>query len=146
NRACSSSIRLTACSTSIASPLAAAMRVDVFSIFPDYFEGPVRASLLGRARERGLIDLRVHDPREHATDTHRTVDDTPFGGGAGRLAAPAVPAVGGRATVRPADRRAACATRRLLVALRPVRGGRPARRRPPLRRRALGRRLRASRR
>ncbi|HYV59462.1 MAG TPA: tRNA (guanosine(37)-N1)-methyltransferase TrmD [Acidimicrobiia bacterium] len=64
------------------------MRVDVFSIFPDYFEGPVRASLLGRARERGLIDLRVHDPREHATDTHRTVDDTPFGGGAGMVMTP----------------------------------------------------------
>jgi tRNA (guanine37-N1)-methyltransferase len=64
------------------------MRVDVFSIFPAYFEGPLRASLLGRARDRGLIDVRVHDPREHATDAHRSVDDTPFGGGAGMVMTP----------------------------------------------------------
>jgi tRNA (guanine37-N1)-methyltransferase len=64
------------------------MRVDVFSIFPAYFEGPMRASLLGRACERGLIDVRVHDPREHAADAHRSVDDTPFGGGAGMVMTP----------------------------------------------------------
>ena len=64
------------------------MRVDVFSIFPSYFEGPLRASLLGRACERGLIDVRVHDPREHAADAHRRVDDTPFGGGAGMVMTP----------------------------------------------------------
>ena len=64
------------------------MRVDVFTIFPEYFDGPLRASLLGRARERGLIDVRVHDPRQHATDAHRSVDDTPFGGGAGMVMTP----------------------------------------------------------
>jgi tRNA (guanine37-N1)-methyltransferase len=64
------------------------MRVDVFTIFPAYFEGPLRASLLGRAREHGLIDVRVHDPRDHATDTHRSVDDTPFGGGPGMVMTP----------------------------------------------------------
>ena len=64
------------------------MRVDVFTIFPEYFDGPLRASLLGRARERGLIDVRVHDPREYATDAHRSVDDTPFGGGAGMVMTP----------------------------------------------------------
>lgn len=64
------------------------MRVDVFTIFPEYLEGPLRASLLGRARERGLIDVRVHDPRAHATDAHRSVDDTPFGGGAGMVLTP----------------------------------------------------------
>ncbi len=64
------------------------MRVDVFTIFPAYFEGPLRSSLLGRACERGLVDLRVHDPREHATDAHHTVDDTPFGGGAGMVLMP----------------------------------------------------------
>ena len=64
------------------------MRVDVFTIFPEYFEGPLRASLLGRAHERGLIDVRVHDPRDHATDAHRSVDDTPFGGGAGMVMTP----------------------------------------------------------
>ena len=64
------------------------MRVDVFTIFPEYFDAPLRASLLGRARERGLIDVRVHDPREHAGDAHRSVDDTPFGGGAGMVMTP----------------------------------------------------------
>lgn len=64
------------------------MRVDVFTIFPEYFDGPLRASLLGRARESGLLDVRVHDPREFATDRHRSVDDVPFGGGAGMVMTP----------------------------------------------------------
>ena len=87
------------------------MRVDVFTIFPDYFESPLRASLLGRARESGLLDVRLHDPRDFATGNHRSVDDTPFGGGAGMVMSPEplfaafeasaaprplVPAVGGR--------------------------------------------------
>ena len=55
------------------------MRVDVFTIFPAYLEGPLSSSPLGRARERGLLDVRVHDPREHTTDPHRSVDHTPFG-------------------------------------------------------------------
>jgi tRNA (guanine37-N1)-methyltransferase len=65
-----------------------AVRIDVFTIFPEYLEGPLGASLLGRARERGLLDVRVHDPRGHAIDAHRSVDDTPFGGGAGMVMAP----------------------------------------------------------
>ena len=64
------------------------MRVDVFSIFPEYFVAPLNTSLLGRACERQLIDMRVHDPREYATDAHRSVDDTPFGGGAGMVMTP----------------------------------------------------------
>ncbi len=64
------------------------MRVDVFTIFPAYLEGPLHSSLLGRAHERGLVDVRVHDPREHTTDQHRSVDDTPFGGGAGMVMRP----------------------------------------------------------
>ncbi|HZP29089.1 MAG TPA: tRNA (guanosine(37)-N1)-methyltransferase TrmD [Acidimicrobiia bacterium] len=64
------------------------MRVDVYSIFPEYLDGPLGVSLLGRARERGLLDVRVHDPRDWATDRHRSVDDTPFGGGAGMVMAP----------------------------------------------------------
>jgi len=64
------------------------MRIDVFTIFPALVEGFAAASLLGKARERGLIDLRVHDPRDHTTDVHRTVDDTPFGGGAGMVLRP----------------------------------------------------------
>jgi tRNA (guanine37-N1)-methyltransferase len=64
------------------------MRIDVFSIFPDYFEGPLRVSLLGRARDLGLLDVRVHDLRDWSTDRHRSVDDTPFGGGAGMVLTP----------------------------------------------------------
>jgi tRNA (guanine37-N1)-methyltransferase len=64
------------------------VRVDVYSIFPEYLDGPLAVSLLGRARERGLLDVRVHDPRDWATDRHRSVDDTPFGGGAGMVMAP----------------------------------------------------------
>jgi tRNA (guanine37-N1)-methyltransferase len=64
------------------------MRIDVFTIFPEYLEGPLGTSLLGRAREQGLVDVRVHDPRAHATDAHRSVDDTPFGGGAGMVMTP----------------------------------------------------------
>lgn len=64
------------------------MRIDVFSIFPDLVDGFCSGSLLGRARAAGLLDLRCHDPRQHATDVHRTVDDSPFGGGAGMLMRP----------------------------------------------------------
>jgi tRNA (guanine37-N1)-methyltransferase len=64
------------------------VRIDVFTIFPEYLEAPLRASLLGRSRELGLVDLRVHDPRSHTSDPHRSVDDTPFGGGAGMVMAP----------------------------------------------------------
>ncbi len=65
-----------------------AVRIDVFSAFPEYFETPLRASLLGRARERNLVDVTVHDLREYATDRHRSLDDAPFGGGAGMVMLP----------------------------------------------------------
>jgi tRNA (guanine37-N1)-methyltransferase len=64
------------------------VRIDVFSIFPDVVDSFCRASLLGKARDAGLLDLRTHDLRQHATDVHRTVDDSPFGGGAGMLMRP----------------------------------------------------------
>ena len=64
------------------------MRVDVFTIFPELVEGFAGASLLGRAREKGLLDVRVHDLRMATTDVHRTVDDAPFGGGAGMVLMP----------------------------------------------------------
>ena len=64
------------------------MRIDVFSIFPGKVDGFCSQSLLGRARANGQVDLRCHDIRAHATDVHRTVDDTPFGGGAGMLMRP----------------------------------------------------------
>lgn len=61
------------------------MRIDVFTIFPDLVDGFCAQSLLGRARETGLVDLCCHDLREHTTDVHRSVDDAPFGGGAGMV-------------------------------------------------------------
>jgi tRNA (guanine37-N1)-methyltransferase len=64
------------------------VRIDVFSIFPDVVDTFCSASLLGKARAGGLLDLRTHDPRDQATDVHRTVDDSPFGGGAGMLMRP----------------------------------------------------------
>ena len=64
------------------------MRIDVFSIFPDVVDAFCSASLLGKARTGGLLDLRTHDPRDYTTDVHRTVDDSPFGGGAGMLMRP----------------------------------------------------------
>ena len=65
------------------------MRIDVVSIFPEYL-APLELSLVGKARAAGLLDLRVHDLREWTDDRHRTVDDTPFGGGAGMVMRPDV--------------------------------------------------------
>ena len=64
------------------------MRIDVFTLFPAMVDEFCSASLLGKARAGGLLDLRTHDPRDHATDVHRSVDDAPFGGGAGMLMRP----------------------------------------------------------
>lgn len=63
------------------------MRVDIVTIFPDFF-GVLDISLLGKARGTGLLDLRVHDLRDFTHDRHRTVDDTPYGGGAGMVMKP----------------------------------------------------------
>ncbi|KYH43347.1 tRNA (guanosine(37)-N1)-methyltransferase TrmD [Branchiibius sp. NY16-3462-2] len=63
------------------------MQLDVISIFPDYL-APLDLSLIGKARQDGLIDLRVHDLRDFTHDRHRTVDDTPYGGGAGMVMKP----------------------------------------------------------
>ena len=64
------------------------MRIDVFTVFPDLVDQFCAESLLGKARQRGLVELRCHDLREFTTDVHRTVDDSPFGGGAGMLLRP----------------------------------------------------------
>jgi tRNA (guanine37-N1)-methyltransferase len=64
------------------------MRIDVLTIFPDMVADFADQSLLGRARRNGLLDLRVHDLRAVTIDAHRTVDDTPFGGGAGMVLMP----------------------------------------------------------
>jgi len=65
-----------------------AFRIDVFTILPEMVDAVAGESLLGRARARGVLDVRVHDLREHTTDVHRTVDDAPFGGGAGMVLRP----------------------------------------------------------
>jgi tRNA (guanine37-N1)-methyltransferase len=76
------------------------MRVDLLTIFPGIFEGPLRESLLGKAIESGILDVRIHDIRQHALDKHRQVDDEPYGGGPGMVMKPdpifaAVEALGG---------------------------------------------------
>ena len=63
------------------------MRIDVVTIFPDYL-APLELSLLGRARHEGILDIKVHDLRDWTHDRHRTVDDTPYGGGAGMVMRP----------------------------------------------------------
>ena len=63
------------------------MRIDAITIFPQYFDA-LELSLLGKARENNLLDIRVHDLREHTHDKHKTVDDSPYGGGAGMLMKP----------------------------------------------------------
>jgi tRNA (guanine37-N1)-methyltransferase len=64
------------------------MRIDVITIFPAIVEGPLSQSLLGRAIEAALVDVRVHDLRDWSTDRHRTVDDEAFGGGPGMVLKP----------------------------------------------------------
>lgn len=63
------------------------MRIDVVTIFPDYL-APLELSLIGKAREQGLVEIVVHDLRDFTHDRHRTVDDTPYGGGAGMVMSP----------------------------------------------------------
>jgi tRNA (guanine37-N1)-methyltransferase len=63
------------------------MKIDIISIFVEYFQ-PLRLSLVGKAIETGIVNLHVHDLRDWTTDRHRTVDDTPYGGGAGMVMRP----------------------------------------------------------
>ena len=64
------------------------MRIDIITIFPGIFESPLRESLLGRAIEAGLLDVRVHDLRDSTSDRHRQVDDESYGGGPGMVLKP----------------------------------------------------------
>jgi tRNA (guanine37-N1)-methyltransferase len=64
------------------------MRIDIVSIFPDFFRGPLDYGIVRRAREAGLLTIRVHDLRAFAHDRHKTVDDRPFGGGEGMVLKP----------------------------------------------------------
>ncbi len=64
------------------------MKIDVLTLFPAMFAGPLDESIIKRARKKGLLDLKIHDLREWAHDRHKTVDDRPFGGGPGMLMKP----------------------------------------------------------
>jgi tRNA (guanine37-N1)-methyltransferase len=64
------------------------MKFDVITIFPEFFAGPLEASLLGKARARGLVEVTLHDLRDHTGDVHRSVDDEPYGGGVGMVMKP----------------------------------------------------------
>jgi len=61
------------------------MRIDVMTLFPAMFEGPMTESMLWKARDRNLLDLRLHDIRDYTTDKHHTADDIPYGGGGGMI-------------------------------------------------------------
>ena len=137
------------------------VRIDVFTIFPGLVDAFCAESLLGKARTSGLLDLRLHDLREHTTDVHRTVDDAPFGGGAGMVMRPEPVFASVEAAdpprplllLGPGGRRfdqamagELAGARRVQPALRALRRGRPPRPRAPRRRRAERRRRRAQRR
>src|SRR5512137_2143242 len=64
------------------------MRIDIFTIFPEMFRGPLDESIIKRAADRGAVQVAVHDIRQWSTDRHRTVDDTPYGGGPGMVMKP----------------------------------------------------------
>jgi tRNA (guanine37-N1)-methyltransferase len=64
------------------------MRIDVVTLFPELFDAPLRTSVIGRAAERGVVEFNVHDLREHGIGRHRSVDDYPYGGGAGMVIRP----------------------------------------------------------
>lgn len=64
------------------------MRIDVVTGFPKLFATPLQESILKRAQDKGLVEIVIHDLRDHTTDRHRTIDDAPFGGGAGMILKP----------------------------------------------------------
>jgi len=61
------------------------MRISIVTLFPEMFEGPFKASIVGRAAQRGIVDISLYDLRDYTHDRHRTVDDTPYGGGPGMV-------------------------------------------------------------
>ena len=79
------------------------LAIDVVCLFPAMVEGPLAESIPGRARERGLVDLRVHDLRQWGLGRHRSVDDAPYGGGAGMVLRPEPIAAALEALGRPAS-------------------------------------------
>jgi len=69
-------------------PEGALLRFDIVTLFPELFEAPLRTSIIGRAVERGILSVALHDLREHGIGRHRVVDDAPYGGGAGMVMRP----------------------------------------------------------
>ena len=63
-------------------------RIDILTLFPDYFQGPFTVSMVKRAVAKGAVDLRLHDLRKYTTDKHHSADDVPYGGGAGMVMKP----------------------------------------------------------
>ena len=68
--------------------LGSKMKIDILTIFPDFFRGPLDYGIVRRAREAGLVEVNIHDLRNFTKDKHRTVDDRPFGGGEGMVLKP----------------------------------------------------------
>ena len=64
------------------------MKIDIVTLFPDFFASPLATSMMARAIAQGLLTVETHDPRDCATDKHRTVDDAPYGGGGGMVLKP----------------------------------------------------------
>lgn len=64
------------------------MKLEICTLFPDFFNGPLQASIVGRAVKQGHLQVGLHNPRDFTTDRHRTVDDRPFGGGPGMVLKP----------------------------------------------------------
>ena len=64
------------------------MRIDIITGFPNLLRGPLNESIIRQAKKKKLVQIRVHDLRRHAHDRHRTIDDTPYGGGAGMILKP----------------------------------------------------------
>ncbi len=85
------------------------MKIDILTIFPDFFRGPLDYGIVRQAREAGLAAIEVHDLRAFAHDRHRTVDDRPFGGGEGMVLKPEPIFECIEGLQRPAPRGAACA-------------------------------------
>lgn len=69
-------------------PSAALLRIEVVTLFPELFDAPLRTSVIGRAVERGILSVTLHDLRDHGIGRHRVVDDAPYGGGAGMVMRP----------------------------------------------------------
>ena len=64
------------------------LRIDILTLFPDYFQGPFTESMVKKAVAKKVLDLRVHDLRKYAVDKHHKADDVPYGGGAGMVMKP----------------------------------------------------------